>query len=66
MALVCIDVRQKLSVCFKIGSSDNASVCHQPGPYQKLVTLAANRGGDEVVRAVPFDAVELRLERLWG
>jgi len=28
--------------------------------------LLANHGGDEVVRAVPFDAVELRLERLWG
>jgi Uma2 family endonuclease len=28
--------------------------------------LLANHGGNEVVRAVPFDAVELRLERLWG
>jgi Uma2 family endonuclease len=28
--------------------------------------LLANHGGNEVVRAVPFDAVPLRLDRLWG
>jgi len=28
--------------------------------------LLANHGGNEVARAVPFEAVELRLERLWG
>jgi Uma2 family endonuclease len=27
--------------------------------------LLANHGGNEVVRAVPFDAMEMRLERLW-
>lgn len=28
--------------------------------------LLANHGGNEVVRAVPFDAVQLRLDRLWA
>lgn len=38
-------------------------VCRRDGPSWLLV---ATHGGDEVVRAEPFDAVELDLLALWG